>query len=123
MRLMAMAMAGALSLAPAGPAAAESDHDLGHPVYETWQRPDGKGSCCNKHDCRSVAYRPQGEGFEIQIEELGNSWHGVPTKTILPFTSYDANAHACYMLEWCWVERQRVPCRPNIFCVVLPMNM
>ncbi len=123
MRLMALATAGALSIALAGPAVAESDHDRWHPVYETWQRNDGKGSCCNRFDCRSVAYRPQGEGFEIQIAELGNSWHGVPAKTILPFSSFDENAHACYMLEWCTVEARRVPCRPNIFCVVLPMTM
>src|SRR5688572_16762891 len=92
-----------------GAALAQSSHDQWHAIYETWTRPDGRGSCCNRFDCKAVTYRDSGQGVEIRIDELGGSWHQVPMKTILPFPSFNAEAHACYVLEWCFSGGTRAP--------------
>jgi hypothetical protein len=99
---------------------AENRHDLNHPIYENWQRPDGRGSCCSNMDCRPVAYRSHSGGIDIRIEELGGAWHPVPPQAILPFASFDAEAHACYQLRACHAYEG---CRLAIRCVVLPANM
>lgn len=112
-----------LASLPAPPAAAQDAHDLWHPIYETWQRPDGKGGCCNKHDCRPVTYRTSAAGVEIRIDELGGIWQAVPPKTILPFSSFDSDAHACYLLQRCVNGGTAAPCAAAIRCVALPMNM
>lgn len=118
---MHVAMALALLICGAtGAAFAESGHDLNHPTYESWQRPDGKGSCCNNFDCRPVAYRNRGGGVEIRIVELGGTWHRVPPQAILPFASFDPDAHACYQLSGCHSD---AGCRPSFRCVVLPDSM
>jgi hypothetical protein len=123
MRKFAVALISALAFAVPGPAAARGDHDIWHVHYESWQRPDGKGSCCNKYDCRSVSYRDNGNGIEIKIQELGDTWHEVPKQTVLPHPSFNADAHACYLLQWCTVDGKRQPCKPIIRCVALPMAM
>jgi hypothetical protein len=103
-----------------GPALAETGHDRNHAVYETWRRPDGKGSCCNNFDCRPVIYRSGRDGVEIRIAELGGRWHRVPREAILPFGSFDAEAHACYQLRGCHADGG---CRLIFRCVVLPDSM
>ncbi len=131
MRKTATAKAFLLLLAGAfaAPAAAQSEraqsdsrsgHDLYHSFYEAWQRNDGKGSCCNNLDCRPVQFRDGANGVEIRIEELGGAWHAAPMQSILPFGSFDANAHACYGMTGC---RTKEGCRPHFYCVVLPMSM
>ena len=120
MRSASMAIALLLTGAVVAPVAAESGHDLFHSFYEAWQRPDGKGSCCNNFDCRPVSFRDGANGIEIQIEELGGSWHQAPMQSVLPFGSFNAQAHACYVLTGC---RTPQGCRPHFFCVVLPMSM
>lgn len=85
-----------------------------HDHYSGWQRPDGKGSCCNNQDCRPVAYRDTAGGVEVRIDELGGTWHKVPLAAVLPFGSPDDRAHACYALAWRG---------PHFFCVALPANM
>ena len=89
-----------------------------HNGYDSWQRPDGRGSCCSAKDCRPVAYRQQPTGIEIWITETGK-WATVPPKAILPFSSPDADAHACYVLSWGYGEPNRMP---NIWCVALPLT-
>jgi hypothetical protein len=120
MRKTSTAIAFALAGVMTAPAAAQDGHDLYHSLYEAWQRPDGKGSCCNNFDCRPVVYRDGANGVEIRVQELGNSWHQVPNQTVLPFGSFNAEAHACYALVGC---RTAQGCRPHFFCVVLPMAM
>lgn len=120
MRKVAMAIALFVGAAIGGAALAESGHDRNHATYEAWQRPDGKGSCCNNFDCRPVAYRNSGSFVEIRIVELGGTWHRVPAAAILPFASFDADAHACYLLAGCHAD---AGCRPSFRCVVLPPGM
>src|SRR6185503_6226432 len=119
MRRTSIALAFGLAGALADPAKAH-DHDLYHSFYEAWQRPDGRGSCCNNFDCRPVQYRDGAEGVEIKIQELGGTWHKAPLQSVLPFGSFNADAHACYTLIGC---RGPGGCRPHFFCVVLPMAM
>jgi len=119
MRRTSIALAFGLAGVFAGPAQAH-DHDLYHSFYEAWQRPDGRGSCCNNFDCRPVQYRDGVEGVEIKIQELGGTWHKAPLQSVLPFGSFNADAHACYTLIGC---RSPAGCRPHFFCVVLPMSM
>src|SRR5688572_33050868 len=90
MRQTSTVLAFLLAAAFIGPAAANDGHDLYHSLYEAWQRPDGKGSCCNNFDCRPVAFRDGANGIEIQIQELGGAWHPAPTQSILPFGSFNA---------------------------------
>lgn len=128
MRKTATAVAFLIAGALAAPAAAQSGpqldrqtgHDLYHSFYEAWQRPDGKGSCCNNFDCRPVQYRDGVNGIEIRIEELGGAWHQAPMQSILPFGSFDAQAHACYVMTGC---RTKEGCRPHFYCVALPISM
>ena len=120
MRKTATAIAFLLAAATGAPASAQNGHDLYHSLYEAWQRPDGKGSCCNKQDCRPVTYRDGAAGVEIKIDELGGTWHQAPMSAILPFGSFNADAHACYTLTGC---RTPQGCKPHFFCVVLPMAM
>ncbi len=123
MRVLQTIMASLIGCIVAGSAAAHDDHDAWHPVYETWMRPDGNGSCCNRHDCKPVAHRDSDAGIEIRIDELGGRWYPVPRKAILPFSSFNADAHACYIVQWCFDGGSRVPCRADIRCVALPMAM
>jgi len=120
MRKVAMALALLACAAVDGATLAESGHGLNHSTYESWQRPDGKGSCCNDFDCRPVVYRSRGGGVEIRIAELGGTWHRVPPQAILPFASFDADAHACYQLAGCHSDEG---CRASFRCVVLPTSM
>lgn len=106
----------ALLLAVAWIAAPARAHDR----YSPWQRPDGKGSCCNNQDCRPVAHRDRPGGAEVRIDELNGTWHAVPPPTVLPFGSFDDRAHACYVLVGC---QSPGGCRPQFFCVALPANM
>lgn len=85
-----------------------------HEPYSGWQRPDGKGSCCNNQDCRPVAHRDTAGGVEVRIDELGGAWHKVPLGAVLPFGSPDDRAHACYSLTGR---------APHFFCVALPSIM
>jgi hypothetical protein len=89
-----------------------------HSHYDKWQRPDGKGSCCNQLDCRPVNYRQTVAGIEIWITEIGQ-WHSVLPGTILPFISPDESAHACYVLSWGFGQPKRVP---TVWCVALPFQ-
>jgi hypothetical protein len=92
----------------------------GHDHYSGWQRPDGKGSCCNNQDCRPVAHRDTPAGAEVRIDELGGAWHAVPPRAVLPFGSPDDRAHACYGLIGCQSARG---CQPHFYCVALPAAM
>ncbi len=91
-----------------------------HDPYTGWQRNDGKGSCCNKQDCRPVEWRTGKAGIEIQISELAGKWVAAPNSSVLPFSSPDDRAHACYVLVGC---TSSLGCRVNFYCVALPMRM
>lgn len=83
--------------------------------YTNWQRPDGKGSCCNLIDCRPVKCNlvHDKRGAVIgAVLEVGDRSVSVPPDVILhdqPVT--DMNCH------WCgYVGKERV----THYCFVYP---
>ena len=64
----------------------------GHDWYTNLKAKDG-ASCCSMKDCHPVGYRYTGKGFEIQI---GGVWFAINPDSILPISSPDNDAHACY---------------------------
>src|SRR4051812_43369906 len=55
---------------------------------------DAKASCCSMKDCQPVGHRYTGiKGLEIQIGEV---WFVVNPASVLPLSSPDNDAHACY---------------------------
>jgi acetyltransferase-like isoleucine patch superfamily enzyme len=98
----------------------------GHDWYTVLKAEDGN-SCCSMKDCHPVGHRYNGIiGLEIQI---GEAWFVVNPASVLPVSSPDNNAHACYYygsprnidkesknyLNWYVVG-------PIIRCVILPSN-
>lgn len=73
-----------------------------HGHYTSWQRPDGKGSCCNDYDCAPAKARVLGHNeYEVWIPQL-NRWEKVPQSVILDSKQYpsnDGSYHACYVLS------------------------
>ena len=65
----------------------------GHDWYTVLKAEDGS-SCCSIKDCQPVEHRYNGiKGLEIQIGEV---WFAVNLATVLPISSPDNSAHACY---------------------------
>jgi len=72
---------------------AASTNASGHDWYTALKAEDG-ASCCSMKDCHSVGYRYTGiTGLEIQIGEV---WFVVNPASVLPVSSPDNDAHACY---------------------------
>ena len=79
-------------------AQARGDHDTFHVWYRALKSPEGE-SCCNERDCHPVAsrYTPAGpEGGWVLEILIRNRWVKVPKDRILPLSSPDGGAHACY---------------------------
>ena len=94
-----LCVAGFLSLpVPDAVAQDKGDHDAFHHWYRGLKSPEGEG-CCNERDCHPVASRytaeePEG-GWVLEIL-IRNRWVKVPEDRILPVSSPDGGAHACY---------------------------
>ena len=65
----------------------------GHDWYTALKAEDG-ASCCSMKDCQPVGHRYTGiKGLEVQI---GEAWFVVNPASVLPVSSPDNDAHACY---------------------------
>ena len=65
----------------------------GHDWYTNLKAKDG-ASCCSMKDCQPVGHRYTGiKGLEVQIGEV---WFVVNPASVLPVSSPDNDAHACY---------------------------
>jgi hypothetical protein len=65
----------------------------GHDWYTALKAEDG-ASCCSMKDCQPVGHRYTGiKGLEVQIGEV---WFVVNPASVLPVSSPDNDAHACY---------------------------
>jgi|tagenome__1003787_1003787.scaffolds.fasta_scaffold20618130_2 hypothetical protein len=103
---------------------AASTNVSGHDWYTALKAEDG-ASCCSMKDCQPVGHRYTSiRGLEIQI---GGAWFVVSPASVLPVSSPDNDAHACYYygstrnvdessrdyLKWYMTG-------PVIRCVILP---
>ena len=99
-------------------------HILAHDWYMGLKATDG-ASCCSNRDCHPVDYRYNAsKGLEVRI---GRIWVPINSTMVLPLSSPDDHAHACYYfgiqrnvdeqssnyLNW-------EPTGPVIRCVILP---
>ena len=86
-------------------------HDKWHKgFYDTLQRPDSKGSCCNLTDCRPTTIRAIGAHYEVKVN--GN-WVPVPQNKIVPKSAPDGAAHVCAPFNFKGTPEE-------LYCVVLP---
>lgn len=58
------------------------------PWFQSLQRPDDGGSCCDVADCRQVDYRTAGDHYEVWIDKkdfpvVESVWVPVPSDKIL----------------------------------------
>src|SRR6266545_1626346 len=68
-------------------------HDQWHQsFYNTLQRPDGKGSCCNLTDCRPTSIRTINGRYEIKKD---GRWIPLPYAKIIKRLAPDGGAHIC----------------------------
>jgi len=86
-------------------------HDKWHKgFYDTLQRPDTKGSCCNLTDCRPTQGRAAGDHYEIKVN---GAWISVPAEKVVKKSAPDMGFHVC--------APYRFDGKPeNLYCVVLP---
>ena len=80
-----------------------------HDWYTGLRSPSGV-DCCGGRDCRPVPYRLGPETGREEIEANGAWWPIEPDK-VLPFSSPDGSAHAC------WTNLRG---RPRFLCIILP---
>jgi hypothetical protein len=70
-----------------------SGHEKWHQsFYNTLQRPDGKGSCCNLTDCRPTSGRSVNGHYEIKVNGI---WISVPQTKIIRRSAPDGGYHVC----------------------------
>jgi hypothetical protein len=96
-------------------AAQEGSYGVGHDqwhmeFYSKLNRNDGKGSCCNLHDCRPTQSRTVGDHYEVKVD---GEWTLVPNDKINNVVAPDGGAHVC-------APRQEGPNKGVLFCVILP---
>jgi hypothetical protein len=96
-------------------AAQEGSYRVGHDqwhmeFYSKLNRNDGKGSCCNLHDCRPTQSRTVGDHYEVKVD---GEWTLVPNDKINNVVAPDGGAHVC-------APRQEGPNKGVLFCVILP---
>jgi len=86
-------------------------HDLWHKgFYDTLQRPDTKGSCCNLTDCRPTQGRAVDDHYEIKVN---GAWVSVPVDKVVRKSAPDMGFHVC--------APHKFDGKPeNLYCVVLP---
>ena len=85
-------------------------HDKWHQsFYDTLQRPDTKGSCCNLTDCRPTQGRVAGEHYEIKVN---GAWISVPADKIVKKSAPDMGFHVCAPYQFDGKPE-------NLYCVVL----
>ena len=80
-----------------------------HDWYTGLRSPQGT-DCCGGRDCRPVPYRLGPETGREEIEANGAWWPAEHDK-VLPFSSPDGSAHAC------WISPEG---RPAFLCIILP---
>ena len=86
-------------------------HDNWHKgFYDTLQRPDTKGSCCNLTDCKPTQGRVVDDHYEVKVN---GAWISVPAYKIVKKSAPDMGFHVCAPV--------RFDGKPeNLYCVVLP---
>jgi len=118
------AAATVLALMPAtciGHAAAQEGHiGQGHDqwhrgFYNTLQRPDGKGSCCNLTDCRPTSVRTSNGHYEIMKD---GRWIPLPIDRVIKRTAPDGGAHICAP-----ASGSKIFSADEVFCVVMPLEI
>lgn len=93
--------------------------------YGGWNRPDGKGGCCNNTDCEPIKagqYMIIDGTYYVLID--GN-WIKVDPKAYLEGTTQSELAHACWARKWAlniWTRKseKRNPENPVIHCFKRP---
>ena len=96
--------------------------------YGDWQRPDGKGGCCNTTDCEPIdpsRYRTDRGGYEILID---GKWVKVKPEAYLDGDTMSEVAHACWASSWVMdmytMKTRKVnPENPKIHCFKRPMGV
>src|SRR6266496_6558203 len=61
-----------------------------HGFYNTLQRPDAKGSCCNLSDCRPTSGRMLDGHYEVKVD---GAWIFVPQTKIIRKSAPDSGYH------------------------------
>lgn len=84
-----------------------------HGWYTDLVSPSGE-RCCSEDDCRPVEHRYDPKTGQLELE---GTWVVVDPRAVLPMSSPDGNAHACFW-RW-WMVRKMTP---MIRCVILPGN-
>jgi hypothetical protein len=86
-------------------------HDKWHKgFYDTLQRPDTRGSCCNLTDCRPTQGRVVGDHYEIKVN---GAWVSVPADKVVKKPAPDMGFHVCAPYKFDGKPE-------NLYCVVLP---
>ena len=86
-------------------------HDKWHKgFYDTLQRPDTKGSCCNLTDCRPTQGRVAGDRYEIKVN---GAWVSVPADKVVNRSAPDMGFHVCAPYNFDGKPE-------HLYCVVLP---
>jgi hypothetical protein len=87
------------------------DHDKWHRgFYQTLERPDTKGPCCNLTDCRPTSGREVDGHYEVKVN---GAWVSVPPGKILKRSAPDLGFHVCAPFKF--------DGRPDhLYCVVVP---
>ena len=63
-----------------------------HGFYDSLQRPDAKGSCCNLTDCRPTSGRMLDGRYEVKVD---GAWIFVPQIKIIRKSAPDGGYHVC----------------------------
>ena len=89
-------------------------HDQWHrSFYQSLQRPDAKGPCCNLTDCRPTSGRQVDGHYEVKVN---GAWVSVPPDKILKQSAPDLGFHVCAPFKFNG--------QPNhLYCVVVPPEM
>jgi hypothetical protein len=80
-----------------------------HDWYSGLHSPKGV-DCCGGQECRPVPYRLNTETEREEIEANG-AWWPVEYDKVLPLSSPDGSAHACWIGPWG---------KPFFRCIILP---
>src|SRR5262245_410604 len=85
-------------------------HDKWHrSFYQSLQRPDAKGPCCNLTDCRPTSGRQVDDHYEVKVN---GAWVSVPSDKILKQTAPDLGFHVCAPFKFNGQTHQ-------LYCVVV----
>jgi len=125
MRLLAIGAACAVALGIEPSAQAQEGH-LGHGhaewhsgFYNSLQRPDGKGSCCNMLDCRPTSIRTHGGRYEVKKD---GRWIPVPMDKVIHRTAPDWGAHICAPATSSEAQAHG-NFNEEVYCVIMPPDI